>query len=111
MADLADELITQCPYDPEPVIVKSFDFSPHLPGNKKKPKKEKKEKKEIKDVQEDQDDIDPNRDVGSSLPKRLLLTAFSSQVGHRPMGLQVAPGEDVRVSHLRQLGSAFHVLL
>ena len=63
-------LIDLCP-DTEKCKPREFDFRPHRVGNDEK-EKEKKEKEEKR----------------QKLPKRLLLSAFSEKVGHRPTGLQ-----------------------
>ena len=75
--DEFESLMKQCAFDPDSVKPKAdFDFSPHMA---RKAKKQKKSAKEAEDEEGSQ-----------RLPKRLLLSAFSKQVGHRPTGLQTA---------------------
>ena len=65
-------LMSQCAFDPNAVKPKAdFDFSPHLTSTRKA-------KRAKKNAQEDQGEEGSPR-----LPKRLLLSAFSRQVGLR----------------------------
>ena len=75
MGDTLKCLLDICP-DTETCKPKEFDFHPHRPPNETNPEKEKeKEKKEKEEKRQ-------------RLPRRLLLSAFSDKVGHRPTGLQ-----------------------
>ena len=64
--------------DPNQVVHKAFDFDPYRKSCEDKEKKDKKEKKEKKE--------EPKQ----HLPHRLRIGVFSTTIGHRPMGLQVA---------------------
>ena len=89
-------LLSECPFRPEEIKPGDFDFEAHLPGNKKQKREEKSEKKrKTKDHSPSCDagkqPHNPSCDAGKPhLPKRLLLSAFSTVVGHRAMGLQVS---------------------
>ena len=81
-------LLNACPFRPEDIKPGEFDFQAHMPEGKKS-KKDKDKSKKDKDKDKDKDkSSDPSCDAG--LPKRLGVSAFSTKVGHRAMGLQVA---------------------
>ena len=70
-----ESLLMAAVADPNQVVPKAFDFDPYRPSLEGKEKKEKKEKAE-----------EPQQ----HLPHRLRIGVFSTSIGHRPMGLQVA---------------------
>ena len=57
---------------------KEFDFRPHKAHSDSNPEKQPEKEKEKKE----------NEEKRQRLPHRLLLSAFSDKVGHRPTGLQ-----------------------
>ena len=72
-ANPLSSLLAVCPFDAEACKPMEFDFRAHLADRKEKESGKDKKDKPLK-----------------RLPHRLLLSAFSSSVGHRPTGLQTA---------------------
>ena len=78
--------------DPEKCTPKEFDFRVHVPGrHMDKPEKPKKAESKKRGKPDEEEEGDPRPAAGpQKLPHRLLLSAFSKTVGHRPTGLQPA---------------------
>ena len=88
-------LLAVCPFDPASVVPVEFDFRQHMIDNKVKDQESGKSKDKGDQPNASSQGQEPgnSEDKGGQpkrLPHRLHLTAFSTSVGHRLTGLQVA---------------------
>ena len=90
-------LLAVCPFDSASVVPKEFDFRPHMVDKTASSQGQESGKSKDKEGQPKASsrgqESGKSKDKGGQpqrLPHRLLLSAFSTSVGHRPTGLQVA---------------------